>query len=169
MSFHRSKVAELAKRLTKSCGGMLVVGLAEAKILQYTSQVGQHRLSVACFNSPGSSTASGDRDAIEELKLILDKDSVPNRILEVDVAYHSHHMKAVADYYRKLLEGLQASSPREGARFYSSVTGERKITGFGAEYWVQNLISTVRFSDALLAYRRPDIDSEPEIRATDFH
>ncbi|KAK3939714.1 Choline/Carnitine o-acyltransferase-domain-containing protein [Diplogelasinospora grovesii] len=101
------------------------------------------RLSLACINSPGSTTLSGDRDAIEELKTVLECDSVMAKMLAVDVAYHSHHMRAVADHYLNSLHGLETSAPRDNVQFFSSVTGGLKTSGFGPEYWVQNLVSTV--------------------------
>jgi acyl transferase domain-containing protein len=58
---------------------------------------------VACVNSPMSTTISGDKAAIEALKNILDEVSVFARILKVDTAYHSHHMKIVAQRYWRAL------------------------------------------------------------------
>ncbi|KAF1935948.1 ketoacyl-synt-domain-containing protein [Clathrospora elynae] len=151
VSYARSEVAKLAKKATNIKGGMFVANLSEQEVLQYIERFGKHRISVACVNSPTSTTISGDRDAIEDWKAMLDNNSVTGRMLAVDVAYHSHHMKAVADQYMKLLDGLEVLVPRDGVRFFSSVTGKEKTTDFGAAYWVQNLVSTVRFSDALLA------------------
>jgi acyl transferase domain-containing protein len=150
-AYHRSKVGELAKQATSRRGGMLVASLSEADAVRYINRVGKGKLSLACINSPASSTISGDEDGIEALKTILDAEFVTARVLAVDVAYHSHHMRAVADRYLESLENLEASSPHNNIRFYSSVTGKEKTTGFGAEYWVENLISTVRFSDAVVA------------------
>jgi acyl transferase domain-containing protein len=65
---------------------------------------------VACVNSPVSTTISGDRHAIEALKKIFDHSSVFARLLKVDTAYHSYHMKIVAPRYLEAIgkckEGL---------------------------------------------------------------
>ncbi|KFY27180.1 hypothetical protein V493_03667 [Pseudogymnoascus sp. VKM F-4281 (FW-2241)] len=150
-SFHRSKVSQLAKQIMTTRGGMLVTSLEETETRDYIDRVGKERLSLACVNSPGSTTISGDRDAIEELKTLLEGKSIMAKVLAVDVAYHSHHMRAVAEHYLESLQGLEPSEPRDNIQFFSSVTGERKTSDFGGEYWVQNLVSTVRFSDALLS------------------
>jgi hypothetical protein len=130
---------------------MLVTALSEADAYEYVDRVVKGRLSLACINSPSSTTNSGDRDAVEALKAILDAEAIMAKILAVDVAYHSHHMKAVADHYLKLIQGLKTAVPRKSTQFFSAVTGELKTSGFGAEYWLENLVSTVRFSDAISA------------------
>ncbi|KAF2024966.1 ketoacyl-synt-domain-containing protein [Setomelanomma holmii] len=156
VSYHRSKVADLAKHATGRRGGMLVANISETEAVQYIRRIGEEKLSVACVNSPVSVTISGDEDAIDILKTILDTNLVTARILAVDVAYHSHHMRAVADQYFESLNGLEATRPRQNICFLSSVTGQKKTSEFGAEYWVENLVSTVRFSDAILSAQASD-------------
>ena len=150
-SFHRSKVSQLVKQVITTPGGMLVTTLNETTAYSYINRFGGNRLSLACINSPSSTTISGDVDALKDLKALLDGESIMAKLLSVDVAYHSHHMKAVADQYLNALQGLETFDAREDIQFFSSVTGELKVSGFGRHYWVQNLVSTVRFPDALLA------------------
>lgn len=130
-------------------GAMLAVGLGREEALKYTSQLKSGIAVVACSNSPSSSTISGDEAAIIELKEILDAASIFARRLKVDMAYHSHHVRAVADEYLHSLDGLESRVPHESVKFISSVTAEERTEGFGPEYWVQNLVSEVRFRDAL--------------------
>ena len=104
---------------------------------------------MACVNSPDSTTISGDDAAIDELKTILDQQGVFNRKLKVDSAYHSHHMKKVADQYQKSLGHITTADTRRDVAFFSSVTGAKKTSSFGPTYWTQNLVSKVRFSDAV--------------------
>jgi NADPH:quinone reductase-like Zn-dependent oxidoreductase/NAD(P)-dependent dehydrogenase (short-subunit alcohol dehydrogenase family)/SAM-dependent methyltransferase len=128
---------------------MLAVGIGEDEIAQYIHQTRTGIVSVACVNSPESTTISGDETAIDELKDIFDGLSIFNRKLKVDTAYHSHHMKKVAMEYLGSLQGITPSSPRGEIKFYSSVSADRKSSDFGPSYWVENLISKVRFSDSL--------------------
>lgn len=109
------------------------------------------RIVLACVNSPFSTTVSGDQDTVDEIATSLNKRGVFNRKLKLDTAYHSHHMHAVAQDYLSSLVGLEHGDPHVGVDFYSSVTGTRKTTDFGAEYWTQNLISPVKFDSALRA------------------
>ncbi|TVY93276.1 Highly reducing polyketide synthase [Lachnellula willkommii] len=129
-------------------GAMLAVGLGEKSVSQYMSQVTSGKLVVACSNSPESSTVSGDEAAILELKGILDTASVFARKLAVDTAYHSHHVKSVAEEYLHSLAGLEHTSTTS-VRLISSVTGKEMTSGFGADYWVDNLVSKVRFQAGL--------------------
>ncbi|KAJ5773647.1 ketoacyl-synt-domain-containing protein [Penicillium paradoxum] len=151
VSFHRSKVSQLVKQVINIPGGMMVTTLGEVDAHKYIDRIGKDRLSLACINSPSSTTISGDKDALEELKELLSGQSIMAKLLPVDVAYHSHHMRAVADQYLEALQVIQGSEARDDIQLFSSVTGGRKTSGFGAAYWVQNLVSTVRFPEALLA------------------
>ncbi len=71
-------------------------------------------MTVACVNSPESTTISGDLAAIEALQVILDTASVFNRRLKVDSAYHSHHMEVVAQSYLSSLAELSHGDPPQG-------------------------------------------------------
>jgi hypothetical protein len=42
---------------------------------------------------------TGDEEAVKDLQRLLEKASVFNRLLKVDTAYHSHHMRTVAPRY----------------------------------------------------------------------
>lgn len=149
VSYHRSFLATRCKKLLKAHGSMMAVGLGERDISQYISRLRTGRVAVACVNSLTSTTISGDEAAIIELQEILEESSIFARKLKVDTAYHSHHMEIVADSYLRALDGLHFDKPRTSVKFFSSVTGEEKTTGFGPSYWTSNLISRVRFYDAM--------------------
>lgn len=120
-------------------------------------------LAVAYINSPKNVTVSGAVSKIEYLKQeLLDKDNIFARKLAVGNAYHSTYMKPIADRYLRLI-GASLVSGEQGQkqeqqkkvsstpRCYSSLTGaEAKLSEFcEPAYWVQNLISPVRFSESL--------------------
>jgi acyl transferase domain-containing protein len=128
---------------------MLAVGVGEAEVLPYIRQVKNGLVTVACVNSPDSTTVSGDEAGIDELSTILNDQSIFNRKLKVDTAYHSHHMKKIADQYLESLQHVHTGTPRSNVTFYSSVVGEKKVSNFGPQYWTDNLVSKVRFSDAM--------------------
>ncbi|UKZ74669.1 Type I Iterative PKS [Trichoderma virens FT-333] len=148
-SYHRSLLAEMSKKRTTQHGAMLAVGLGREAAEKYIGKLEAPGVVVACINSPSSVTISGDADGISVLKDALDVDEVFNRRLKVDTAYHSHHMKLVSSDYLQQLEGLEAGSTDPSIRYFSSVTGREKFDEFGGSYWVDNLVSPVRFSDAL--------------------
>lgn len=147
-AYRRGVWSAAAKKLNTTKGAMIAVGIGEIEVLPYIKQTKKGLVTVACVNSPDNTTISGDDTAIDELKAILDEQAIFNRKLKVDSAYHSHHMKEVADQYQKSLEHITTTDTRPDVSFFSSVTGAKKQSDFGAAYWTRNLVSKVRFSDA---------------------
>ena len=155
VAYHRGFVSVSRCNSGASNGGMLAVGLSETDTLGYFAQldqVGQDELCIACVNSPSSTTVSGDKGSILKLHALLQKSSIFNRMLQVDTAYHSHHMEAAASQYLHGLNDLEVQNPLEAITFLSTVSGSLKKSEFGPQYWVQNLVSKVRFADAISTY-----------------
>lgn len=152
VAYHRGFVSASRRNSGASNGAMLAVGLSETDTLGYFARVNRDELCIACVNSPSSTTVSGDKSSILKLQALLQNCSIFNRMLQVDTAYHSHHMKAAASQYRHDLEGLEVQDPVEGSNFLSTVSGSLKKSEFGPQYWVQNLVSKVRFADAMSTY-----------------
>jgi len=147
--FRGHHVENLRKSRPDLSGSMLAVGLSTEDVLKYLGDV--KNVTVACINSPSSVTLSGDSASLLKVKETLDADSVFNRKLNVDVAYHSSYMKLVEDNYRSALKDIQPQPVKDGIQMISSVT-ESLINGneMGAAYWAQNLTSPVHFSQALM-------------------
>lgn len=126
---------------------MLATGYGEHAALQTIKEANidseMGRVVVACVNSPASTTLSGDEPAVHYVSEMLQSGGVFTRKLKVETAYHSHHMEKVASSYFKSLEGLSSTEINSDVEFYSSVTGLRKNSDFGPEYWVDNLVSQV--------------------------
>ena len=77
----------------KEQGLMLAVGLGASEIDSYLETLEEKGV-VACYNSPGSLTLSGDVDAILRVKESLESQKKFARLLSTGGnAYHSHHMK----------------------------------------------------------------------------
>lgn len=148
-SYHRSFLAKIAEQRITEPGTMMAVGLGQNDAERYIGKLDTCGATVACINSPSSTTISGDATAISDLKKVLDADGVFARQLNVDTAYHSHYMKLVSPDYLDRLEGLEAGSVDPSIRYFSTVTGNEKLDGFGSSYWVDNLVSPVLFSAAL--------------------
>jgi acyl transferase domain-containing protein len=139
-------------------GAMLAVALSEAESkLHIDAIVGPEKpelLSCGCINSPTSTTVTGVETLVDELSVRLNSKGIFNRKLNVPIAYHSPQMRRVASKYRESLSfGLEAavSSDREMVRFSSSVTGQSSSCNdlTSPDYWVNNLVSQVKFSQAL--------------------
>lgn len=150
IAYHKGFVAGWCRDAVPSQGAMLAVGLGEAQVMPYLQHgFSSGQCTIACVNSPSSVTLSGDQAAVAEVQQRLDRDSIFNRRLKVDIAYHSHHMLAVAGQFGHCLRDLPANKAPASVRFYSSVTGSETSTALGASYWVDNLVSQVRFGPAL--------------------
>jgi len=146
---------ELKKKFPNLKGSMMAVGGTKEDITPYIAQLTAKEARIACFNSPTSLTISGDEPAIDELQTILEQKQVFNRKLVVEMAYHSHHMQLVADYYRDLMDSLE--DPKQtNVKFHSSLFGHLiKGSRLDPSYWVDNLTQPVRFSEALTSMCAP--------------
>lgn len=149
VAYYRGFTPTIVRKNISSEGAMLAVGLGEDSIAVYFAQVTQGTVTIACVNSPQSVTVSGDANAIDELASILRAEDVFFRKLRVNVAYHSHHMQAAAEEYGELIGPIETKDQQEPIDFYSTVSGKIKNTSFDAQYWVENLVSKVRFQEGI--------------------
>ncbi|KAI0393940.1 polyketide synthase PksD [Xylariaceae sp. FL0594] len=154
VAYHRGRLAGQLAASTPKPGAMMAVNLpekdAEAYVAQHLSMDGS--IHVACVNSPTNITLSGDEAAIDKLKHRLDQDGIFAQKVPTGVAYHSPAMTEISDEYRQCLGVLQRGKPNDKtALMISSVTGLKAAHDYvsTAEYWVENLVSPVRFADAL--------------------
>jgi NADPH:quinone reductase-like Zn-dependent oxidoreductase/malonyl CoA-acyl carrier protein transacylase len=156
ISYYRGTATiELKKRFPALKGSMMAVGCSKEEIAPLIAELTAQEARIACFNSPESLTISGDEPAIDELQAVMEKKEMFNRKLQVDVAYHSHHMKLVAKSYLEYLQALDSPKSTD-VRFHSSLLGH-VIDGSRLEpsYWVDNLTESVRFAEALTSMCEP--------------
>lgn len=147
--YRGSVVGTLKTRFPDITGAMLAVEGSEDAIKKLIENLQTRQATVACVNSPMSVTVSGDEQAILELQMVMEQRGIFNRRLRVDVGYHSHHMRLIEDDYLSCICKIQ---PRKfaNARFYSSLKGYYvEAAALQPSYWVENLTSTVRFSQAV--------------------
>lgn len=144
---------------------MVAVGLSEDEIEFHLKKVGQdlagQALTISCINSPKNVTISGTETHIDALILYLKEENIFYRKLCVTLAYHSPQMNQIATEYLTHIEDLEVgkSINSERVKLISSVTGQAASIEelCKAEYWVRNMVSPVRFKEALeqICYR-PD-------------
>ncbi|KAL8784315.1 MAG: hypothetical protein Q9195_009094 [Heterodermia aff. obscurata] len=149
VAYFRGKLSMALEVMQKDQHGrMMAVGLSQEEVQSHLLVLQTGRATVACINSPKSVTISGDATALNELKANLDDRGVFNRMLRVNVAYHSHHMKLIASKYAESLADLMISKSNPGIKFHSTVYPGIPLET-NAEYWVQNMLSPVQFNDAI--------------------
>lgn len=137
-------------------GAMLAVGtsLEDAKELCEMPTL-EGRICVAASNSSASVTLSGDADAIEEAKEILEDEKKFARLLKVDKAYHSYHMIPCAAPYIEAIQrcGIRVQSrSASNSKWFSSVYSKNiddVNDNLTDTYWSNNMINPVMFSQAV--------------------
>ncbi|OJZ90228.1 hypothetical protein ASPFODRAFT_56562 [Aspergillus luchuensis CBS 106.47] len=142
IAFYRGK---LASSLPIE-GAMAAIGLSPQEVEEFLVEGAV----IACENSPHSVTISGDVKKVEAVrhKINLARPEAFYRRLQVNIAYHSHHMKAIGEAYRTVLEKHVGTHPPLP---YSTVSADSQsgLPQLDAEYWQRNLESPVRFSSAV--------------------
>ncbi|CAJ2506588.1 Uu.00g077740.m01.CDS01 [Anthostomella pinea] len=158
VSFFRGQLAGGLKAKASTTGAIMSVNLPQEHVVSYLEAMDvvglTESINIACINSPLNCTLSGTEWAIDTVREQLDKDGIFVQKLKTGVAYHSPFMSIIADEYRSQLGTLEASkSQRVGPSvpMVSSVTGRavRSSLLTTAQYWVDNMVSPVRFTDAV--------------------
>ncbi|KAI0879159.1 polyketide synthase [Hypoxylon argillaceum] len=158
IAYYRGKLcAKLARISSGTKTGMAAVALTieetESSIHRVNEILGEGTLEIACLNSPDSHTVSGDLQKVEILVNMLESEKVFARRLNVEMAYHSRHMKPIYEEYINAIhyaEPGQKPYPHE-AHFFSSTRGTI-VSGSEVRnpcYWADNLVSPVRFNEAV--------------------
>ncbi|RAK85777.1 hypothetical protein BO79DRAFT_231135 [Aspergillus costaricaensis CBS 115574] len=143
IAFYRGLWSSNLEKHSYVRGRMLAVALSEKEVLAYFDKVTKNhvllRLTVACINGPNSTTISGEESQIEDLKSLLDNDQIFCRRLKVKVAYHSFQMHEIAAQYEAAIGPLEKVADQfEGHETLQT-----------SRYWARNLVSPVKFSEAL--------------------
>ncbi|CAA9957838.1 Acyl transferase domain [Pyrenophora teres f. maculata] len=156
IAYYRGLHSKHAQGPDGQIGAMLAIkaslNQAEQLISDYNEQV-----SIAACNSSSSITLSGSQDAILSIKSRLEDEGTFSRLLVVDKAYHSNHMRPCYEPYSKALaEHVFVSEKPEAVHclWYSSVypgeLGTESMANVGrGTYWVENMVQPVLFSQAL--------------------
>jgi len=152
IAYHRGRLSAKIKELAPALdGAMLAAGVGPEAAQKYIEKATTGKASVACINSPSSVTISGDRKAILEIEEAMVADDLFARKLKVKTAYHSFQMEAISKLYLESLADIKPNEETAGmAKMFSSVTGSLiPSSDLGAQYWVDNMLNTVQFSDAV--------------------
>ncbi|MGF6596758.1 acyl transferase domain-containing protein/NAD(P)-dependent dehydrogenase (short-subunit alcohol dehydrogenase family)/acyl carrier protein [Paraburkholderia sp. GAS448] len=143
VSYERSRL----QARTAGSGSMLAVGLGSEAVADWLKPF-EGCIEIAAINGPNTLTLSGDTAAIATLAAQLTACEVFNRVLTVEVPYHSHLMDPILAELETSLHAIVAREPE--IPLYSTVTGRRvEGPGFGAGYWPQNVRKPVAFLAAI--------------------
>jgi acyl transferase domain-containing protein/NADPH:quinone reductase-like Zn-dependent oxidoreductase/acyl carrier protein len=123
-------------------GAMAAIGLNHEDVEALLP--GHGRIGIAAINGPGSTTVSGDHDAL--LEFVEDFQGLyPDtfiRILKVDTAWHSYQLDAGEAWFRREVSDIDWATPE--LPFISTVTAKPE-TRFDTDYGWLNLRRPVNF------------------------
>ena len=159
IAYYRGVHSHLAQGPGGKRGKMMAVGMSLSQATAFCSEFGG-TLAVAASNSQTSCTLAGNVEAIEDAHAWLQESATFARVLQVDTAYHSHHMKPCGTPYLESMKqcGVKVQKGRKQCRWYSSVWGSNgRSRSFDQEdglllegqYWVDNMTQAVLFNQAL--------------------
>lgn len=158
VSYFRGLLASVLTSSKEKVWGMASVGLSAdqlspelSKLQDQDPQFDATQITVSCINSPANITISGPVPALDKITAYLTSKNVFSRRLKVNVGYHSPQMNIVASEYANSLSNLRPGHATHGVQMASSVvpglvTAEMVCS---SDYWVANMVSPVRFLQAI--------------------
>nr|ANM86563.1 putative type I PKS [Cladonia uncialis subsp. uncialis] len=155
IAYYRGLHSILALGSDGSSGAMMAIGTSAEDMQELCADPDfRRRIWIAAINSPISLTVSGDRDAIDELKIILVDEKNFSRVLRVDEAYHSHHMLPCSEACLNSLAALDMHVDNGGQfTWFSSVLDIEDMSGrqmlLRGKYWDSNMIRPVLIGKAI--------------------
>ncbi|GAA1954835.1 type I polyketide synthase [Amycolatopsis minnesotensis] len=109
------------------------------------------RVWLAAVNAPDSVVFSGEAEAVERVAHQWSERGRATKRLRVSHAFHSGLMTPVLAEFRAVAAEIGYAPPR--IPVISTVTGQRADELTSPEYWVRQVMATVRFADAVTAAR----------------
>ncbi|HVV11365.1 type I polyketide synthase [Amycolatopsis sp.] len=123
-------------------GAMIAVQATETEALDALAGH-EETVSLAAVNGPGSVVISGDEEPATRIAERFAAQGRKIRRLRTSHAFHSPHMDAMLDEFRRIADGLSLAAP--SIPVLSGLTGEPlvKVTG---GYWADQVRGPVRFA-----------------------
>ncbi|TGO85202.1 hypothetical protein BPOR_0420g00020 [Botrytis porri] len=149
-------VTEKLRAVTEITSAMIVANIPEHKVPAYSPD-------------PTSVTLPGSSEANDFCKVDLDQRGIFAQKLNTSVAYHYPAMLAVTNKYTTLMGSLKSDIVRSQTsliQMISSVTGHLVSPELLStdQYWVDNMVSSVRFADATKLLEKKAEDPHPALR-----
>ncbi len=131
-------------------GAMASVELPAQQVLSELMARGVDDAVVAVVASPQSTVIGGATDTVRELVAAWEQREVMAREVAVDVASHSPQVDPILDELYDVLADIEPLTPE--VPYYSATSFDPREEPYcDANYWVDNLRHTVRFSAAVQA------------------
>ena len=160
IAYYRGALADTLSSGSQGRGAMLAVALSEAEVEPYLRTFGcdakHQNLTIGCINSPKNVTLTGGAQSVQAFEILMRKEKIFAKELNVNVAYHSEFMQGIVAEYSRLIDNILPDTDRKHgsghATMISTVSAKEVSPGQlrQSQYWIDNLVSRVRFSEALV-------------------
>ncbi|WP_218782121.1 type I polyketide synthase [Streptomyces sp. BR123] len=141
-------------------GAMIAVQASEDEVLPLLA--GTDRVSIAAINGPQAVVVAGDEDAAAAIAEAFQAQGRKTKRLTVSHAFHSPHMDAMLDDFRRVVDGLSFDAPR--IPVVSNLTGALVSDEMGsADFWVRHVREAVRFLDGVRALEAAGVTTYVEL------
>jgi amino acid adenylation domain-containing protein len=141
-------------------GGMLAVPLQADQVEQLLRDCGLP-LWLAAINTKSQCVLSGREADLQRLRRLLAEQGLQTTPVRVSHAFHSGLMEPMVPEFDALTQGLSGRAPQ--ISWVSTLTGEPLQGPPGADYWREQLLRPVRFTDAMARLRKLGADLFVEI------
>ncbi|KDE97471.1 polyketide synthase [Mycolicibacterium aromaticivorans JS19b1 = JCM 16368] len=129
-------------------GAMASVEMPAQQVREELEQQGIEDVVVAVVASPKSTVIGGDTDTVRRIVAGWEAREIMAREVNVDVASHSPQVDPILDELSEMLDDITPMAPE--VPYYSATSFDPREQPYcDADYWVDNLRHTVRFSAAV--------------------
>lgn len=154
VAYYRGLAAASILHSSSEATAMMSVGLSRKDAQSYIDRIYDPvavKVSIGCINSHKNVTLTGLELELESLQEVFEREGIFCRKLKMNIAYHSEYMDKAAFIYGMLIQDLKPGKSCCSGPMISSVTGHivRFETLSEPRYWIDNMVSPVRFSDAV--------------------
>lgn len=128
--------------------GKMTAVFAEKAVVAGLIQNCGGRVSIAAVNGPSNTVISGTPEWIDHVEKRADELGIKTKALDVSHAFHSMMMNPVLAPFKAVAETIRYSTPQLG--IVSNITGTAvREEMANADYWVNHILATVRFSQGM--------------------
>jgi len=126
-------------------GAMLAASLPETALRERFAQ----QLDIAAINGPSSCVLAGPSEAIDEARVLLEREGEAVQVLQTSHAFHSRLVDAAVEPIRLVLQRMRLNAPQIPC--ISNVSGRWLMADEATSpaYWASHLRAPVRFADGL--------------------
>ncbi|PND57046.1 polyketide synthase [Mycobacterium sp. ENV421] len=129
-------------------GAMASVEMPAQQVREELEQQGIEDVVVAVVASPKSTVIGGDTETVRRIVAGWEAREIMAREVNVDVASHSPQVDPILDELSEMLDDISPMAPE--VPYYSATSFDPREQPYcDADYWVDNLRHTVRFSAAV--------------------